>query len=419
MGNIVKGFAFALILLVSTASHAVIKHGNGAHEFGYSGYLRVGVGQSEGGASQARFKLPGARSAPRLGNEPETLLEAEFQYVYKDTETNKQRFKVFVSRTHYSTHGRDSELNYWSQGYVMLNDVFDDVDVWFGRRYYDRKTVYLMNHFWLDFGQSSHLGGGVENIDLPVGSLDIALFQYRDKDSFNEVRNHALDFRWREIELLNNTKMTFWAQLVKRDENEFLGYSARSGGGIGFWLDSKFGKASNTFVAIAQRGSAITQADFNTSSIREDKEWVLDSASVYEFNNLFLYQVLPDYAVQVGAVIRHEDRGLAGKSEIDWYSLAVRPIVFLNDHVSLAFEFGVDHIDDDLHGRKGNLYKETLALQLSRKPGYYERPVLRLFATYAQWDGDFKGLVGDKPDDAPYGEDTEGWSTGLQLEWWW
>ena len=123
--------------------------------------------------------------------------------------------------------------------------------------------------------------------------------------------------------------------------------------------------------------------------------------------------------MQIGAVIRHEDRGMAGKSEIDWYGFAVRPMVFLNEHVSLALELGVDHIDDELHDRKGTLYKETLALQLSRKPGYYERPVLRLFATYAQWSDDFKGLVGAKPDDAPYGEDTEGWSTGLQLEWWW
>ena len=419
MGNTGRGFAFALILLVSTVSHATIKYGSGAHEYGYSGYLRVGVGQSEGGTSQTRFKLPGARSAPRLGNEPETLLEVEFQYVYKDIETNKQKFKFFIGRTHYSTHGRDNELNYWSQGYVMLNDVVDDVDIWFGRRYYDRKRVYLMNHFWLDFGQSSYVGAGAENIKLPIGSLDVALFQYRDKISFNEVRSHALDFRWRSIEVLDNTELTLWAQFSQRDKNNVHSFSARSGGGVGFWLDSTFGKASNTFSATMQRGAGITQTDFNASTIREDKEWVLDSASVYELNNIFFYQVLPDYAVQVGAVIRHEDRGLAGKSEIDWYSLAVRPMVFLNEHVSLALELGVDHVDDDLHGRKGTLYKETLALQLSRKPGYYERPVLRLFATYAQWGDDFKGLVGHKPDDAPYGEDTEGWSTGLQLEWWW
>jgi len=32
---------------------------------------------------------------------------------------------------------------------------------------------------------------------------------------------------------------------------------------------------------------------------------------------------------------------------------------------------------------------------------------------------DFKGTVGNTPDDAPYGNDTDGWSAGIQLEWWW
>ena len=419
VNSIIGVISLVFIVLTSSVANAAIKYKTGAHEFASSGYFRVGVGTSEGGTSQTRFKLPGARSAPRLGNEPETLVELEFQYAYIDPVSNKQAFKVFVGRTHYSTHGRDNELNYWSQAYVTVNDVYGDADIWFGRRYFDRKRVYLMNHFWLDFGQSSHVGGGIENLTLPVGSLDVTLFQYRDKDGVDEVRNHALDFRWRGIEINKSSTLTLWAQLAKRDKNDILGYSGRSGAGVGFWLDSKFGKMSNTLAMVVQRGSAITQADFNTSSIREDKEWVLDSASAYELNNIFFYEVSADYAVQVGAVIRREDRGLPGESDIDWYSFAVRPIVFLNDNFSLAFELGVDYVDDDLHDRKGGLLKETIALQLARSRGYYERPVLRLFATHAQWGGDFKGVVGHKPDDAPYGGNTEGWSTGLQLEWWW
>lgn len=406
-------------VLLSNVAVAAVKYKQGAHEFTSTGYFRVGVGTSEGGTSQTRFKLPGARSAPRLGNEPETLVEVEFQYAYVDPVSNKQAFKVFAGRTHYSTHGRDNELNYWSQAYIVLNDVYGDADIWFGRRYFDRKRVYLMNHFWLDFGQSSHVGGGIENLTLPVGALDISIFQYRDKNGVDEIRNHALDFRWRGLEISDNSQLTLWAQLSKRDKNDILGYSGRSGSGVGFWLDSKSGKMTNTLALVAQQGSAITQTDFNTSSIREDKEWRLESASAVELNNIFFYEILPEYAIQLGAVIRHEDRGQDGPSVIEWYSLAVRPIFFINDNVSLALELGVDYVDDELHDRQGHLYKETVALQLARSRGFYERPVLRLFATYAQWSDDFRGSVGYKPDDAPYGKDTEGWSTGLQLEWWW
>jgi maltoporin len=61
------------------------------------------------------------------------------------------------------------------------------------------------------------------------------------------------------------------------------------------------------------------------------------------------------------------------------------------------------------------LQKFTLAPQLTNGPGFWGRPQIRLFGTYAIWNNDAKGSVG-----APiYANDTKGFSTGAQVETWW
>ena len=244
-------------------------------------------------------------------------------------------------------------------------------------------------------------------------------FQYEDKKAADLIKSHAIDLRWRGIEINDTSDLNVWAQLSKRNKNDVLNYAERNGFATGFWADSKFGQFKNTLAFTLQSGSSITQGDFRPEPVREDQQWNLKTAYVYELNNALFYQLLPDFAMQWSGVIRHEKRGVSNNSSIDWFSTGIRPIVFLSDHMSLAFDVGVDYVDDELNDRKGHLLKETLALQIAPEKGFYKRPVLRLFITTAQWSEDFKGTVGNIPDDAPYSTASDGWSTGLQLEWWW
>ena len=50
------------------------------HTFKTSGYLRTGVGRSEGGETQAHFQMPGAQNKYSLGNQADTYGELEFDY---------------------------------------------------------------------------------------------------------------------------------------------------------------------------------------------------------------------------------------------------------------------------------------------------------------------------------------------------
>jgi len=416
--NTISIIVFVFSMLASAVTGAAVTAKNGPHELAFKGYFRVGEGVSEGDTSQARYILPGARAKYRLGNEPETNVELTLKYAYKPLGEDK-KIELVAMRDGFANHGTDFKLDHWAQAYFSLHDVMGEGDFWFGRRYYDRKSIHLMNHYWLNPGQNSHLGGGVEGMKLPVGSLDIAWFEYHDKGAADLINSHAIDFRWRDIDVDDDSSLTLWAQLSRRDANAVLAYADRDGAAIGWWLDSKIDQMKNTLSFTMQSGASITQGDFRPEPVREDQQWDLHSAYVYEFNNALFYEVLPDFAVQWSGVFRHEDRGLSGPSKIDWLSTGVRPIIFLSDHMSLAFEFGLDYIDDKLNDRSGRLLKETVALQIAPARGFYKRPVLRLFATAAQWGDDFQGLVGHAPDDAPYGAETEGWSLGVQLEWWW
>jgi len=415
-------YSIALILLVtftSNVSIAEVGYENNSHNIIFSGYARGGIGVSEGHKSQAKFALPNARSAYRLGNEPDSNIELELQYAYTSPKDTKQKFKLVAMRAGYAAHDSTLKLDDWAQAYFAINDIWRDSNFWFGRRYYDRKDIHIMDHYWLNSGQNSHIGGGLENIATPVGTIDIALFQYRDENATDEMRSHTVDVRWRGIKINEKSNLTLWAQLSKRDKNNNLAYSNQNGEALGLWIDSESGNMKNTLALSVQYGSTITQSDFNPNPVREEDGWNLNSASVFEINNAFFYEVLPAFAIQASAAIRYENRGGAANTTINWYSAGVRPIIFLSNNISLAFEFGFDHLNDKVNNRQGNLLKETISIQFSTARGFYNRPILRLFATSAQWGDDFKGLVGHAPDDAPYATNTDGWTTGIQFEWWW
>lgn len=405
-------------LFFSTVAQSSVTPEHGAHSLDFNGYLRTGIGVSEGGTSQARYIAPSARAKYRLGNEPETNVELALKYAYSPKGENK-RFELIVMRDGFASHGTEFKLDHWAQAYASLHDAIGSADIWYGRRYYDRKSIHIMNHYWLNPGQNSQTGGGIEDIQLPHGSLDLAWFKYRDKNAPDTINSQTLDIRWRNITLNSRTRLTFWAQLAERKENVQINIEKREGYAAGLWSDSINDRIKNTFSLSWQSGASITQGDFRPEPVREDQRWNLNTAYTYELNNALHYEINPDFAMQWSSLVRHEHRGISTNSDINWYSTGIRPVTFLSKHMSLALELGADYIDDQLNNRKGYLFKQTIALQLAPDKGFYKRPVLRLFVTNAEWSDEFKTLIANSPDDAPYGDDTNGWSAGMQLEWWW
>jgi len=80
----------------------------------------------------------------------------------------------------------------------------------------------------------------------------------------------------------------------------------------------------------------------------------------------------------------------------------------------MAFEGGVDWVKDDQAETSGNLYKLTLAPQVSLGGRFMSRPVIRVFVTYAHWSGDLVGRIGGND----YANENNGLTYGVQMEAW-
>ena len=416
-----------VMLLFSSISYGtVLPAGQASLE--YHGYIRSSLGVSEKGSNQVRFQAPGARGRYRLGNEPETNIELQANYTYKmpSPENDNAHIKGIIMLDGFKNQGESNEfsVDHLAQGYLSFNQFFDnDVKLWFGRRYYERKNVYILNHFWLNPGQNSHAAVGIEDLVTGSGKLNVAAFRLEDNFELSStnylINSLLLDVRWHSLKLSANTRSTLWGQLASRKSIEALEYAHKTGYSAGFWVDYKSTRLKNTFALIHHTGAAVTQSNVNASPVREDQGWNLDEATVFEINDTMTYEHLPEYSFQWVAVYRLEDRGLSGDKTLSWYSTGARPIFYLNRHLNIALEAGVDYIDDKVNNRKGHLSKLTGALQIAADRGFRSRPVLRFFITLADWSDGLKGSVGHIPGDAPYADNTAGWSVGAQTEAWW
>lgn len=423
-----KNLAFSLLIFAFPCLANTIDIVTGQQSLEFHGYFRSSLGFSEDGDTQAKFQLPGARAKYRLGNEPDTNMELQFDYTYglKDPENKDAHIKSVIMLDGFANQGDSNSfsLSHLAQAYLSFNKILNNnVDIWFGRRYYQRKSIHIMNHFWLNPGQNSHAGVGFEKLPLGSGELDMALF--RNEDDFTIggnpylINSTVIDSRWHSLALTENLKLTAWAQVAHRSALPSLNYAKRSGYTIGGWIDYKSAQMKNTTALLYQTGAAITQSGTNPRTVREDQGWNLDKANTIEINNMLTYESSPDYSFQWSLLYRQDDRGASGNSDIKWYSTGIRPIFYFSKHMNLALEAGVDYVDDEVNNRSGSLIKFTTALQISANRGFKSRPVLRFFVTLADWDDDFRGLVGNIPGNAPYGNDTFGWTLGAQVETWW
>lgn len=416
----------------------------GENTLGFHGYLRTSYGvDTEGGKVMPTFIAPGAQSKFRLGNESDTNIELTLDYKHFlegiDSE-NGRYIQLLGMISDYDTNPNYNDVKIElkeksnPQSFIRLgNFLGDGVNLWLGKRYYDRRDIHMNDHFWLNVAQGAQFGGGIEGIHAGIGTLDIAGFKNQDSSvsdrlglstETENLNSYSLDMRYRGIPTNKDGDITLWGLYSYRPEVSDINFDRQDGFGLGGWHTQKNILSGRMVTGMAyRRGTALQQGLFNSKSVREDQGYDLDNAYSMELNNDLLIEPNRDFAMQWATVLRHEKRGVDGSAgdRIDWASTGVRPVFFLTDNVSIATELGADYVNDEITGQEGILGKGTLALQLTQGRGYFERPVIRVFTTAAKWSNDFKGSVGNgSPEKADnYADNTSGLTFGIQFESWW
>ena len=419
------------------------------------GYFRTSIGESEGGGTMAEFKLPGAGATYRLGNEPNNFGEIGLAYNHALNDENNTSLDVIVLFTGFSTFGTGQSFKFDNLGqfYAKMNNIFGDADVWAGKRFLHRSDFHILNYVWYNVAQESNFGVGIEDINVfnKHAKLGVSLFEFENKniESLKRVENETeiekanlssyfIDARLTDIKTNQDGTLNFWARASTRKGRADLNLEATNGFGFGAWHEQKLfnGKGSNHLQASIRTGITVNQFQYSGVPVYETygdpniRSYDMKKNYTFEISDNFQYENPKDFSLNFLALYRLDNRGIepynmvTGEKvsvgeNISWFTTGFRYIKYLHKHFNLALEVGNDYIDNQTINKHGWMQKITFAPQISWDYGFYSRPVIRPFVTFANWSESLKGTVGNYPGSAPFGDKTNGLTYGISFEIWW
>jgi maltoporin len=417
-----------------------------------TGYVRAGYGRDNKGGPQVAFQAPGALAKYRLGNEAENygelafgknwylpgIFSADMKERADGTPTGpiaraQVRFSFYDPYAAYNS-SADTQFGV-PEVWASIGNVVSSqpsMKFWAGNRFYERMDIHINDFF---FRNMSGGGGGVEDIQLPFGQLAAAwIGNGSESDLYTDIPNPvdpankagfskgSWDVRLYDVPMpLGKGEFNVIYANTQTGQDQY-GNSLPRTDGVGFdfvHLAKPLVDADsfNTFSLQFGTGPAKTfSSGFETFTYAGKAYIRPDPNNSWRFRATehFVVQPVEHFSVGPALVYQYTDYG-NGIGNQTWVSAGVRPIWEFTKYLSLAFEGGVDYVSDSLSGTSGNLFKLTLAPQVSLGDQFFSRPVLRVFITYAQWSNGFVGQVGGQD----YLTDHNGFTFGVQMEAWW
>jgi maltoporin len=419
----------------------------------FGGYFRSGYGRDNQGGPQPAFQAPGAFAKYRLGNEPETYGELIFGknwYVpdlfspdappRADGTPTGPIARTQVRMAFYDPYSSTTSANSFQtslpEAWAEIGNVFagqPELKFWGGNRFYRRQDICINDFF---FYNMSGGGGGVEDYDTPFGKLALAWIGNGEQsgvyssdiviqpDPVNQAEFskqsvilslYDVDLPWGKGEL----------GLVFAAENCGLnaaGQQAPDSQGVALTFihtHEKFLSDDGVNKFSLQFGNAAAKtftSGYETATTTNGTYIIPDQPGSWRFRatESFIAQPWEKLSISPAVVYQYTDYNNF-QGDRQWISAGVRPIYHFNNYFSLAFEPGMDHVDDSGLHQSGTLWKMSLAPQVSLGNQFLSRPVIRAYVTYATWTKSFEGEVGGND----YANESSGWTWGMQMETWW
>ncbi len=409
-----------------------------AKGFEWHGYFRSGYGINSAGGQQEAFQAPGASAKYRLGNEAETYIEttalqknwnpnpnganimSQIRLSYKawNTESWDEDNKV-VLREMYA--GMD---NFWSAN--------PDTKVWAGQRFYRLPQLNINDFWWYDL---SGYGGGFENVNLGWGKLALAYIGFSksassfwtssDESSFTYYTDNGLLAKNNLSLILSDLKapggkLSVWVNggympggtATNRLTTDEVDYPSQGGVDCGVMHNAKTDKAANQFALQYGYGcNSSLAAGANLPPTSDNKRgWIFRATEMYD------HQVTDSFSTEIVALYQYANDG-SDQPRTQWASFGLRPVYHFTQHFGVEIEPGIDWTESEADDWSDYLFKGTVALRLTPDRDFFSRPEFRLFATYANWGDDFKGMpsLGGQA----FRDKNDGLTFGVQAEHWW
>lgn len=410
-----------------------------------TGYFRAGYGRSDEGGPLQAFGVPGVAKY-RLGNEAENYGELAFAKTFypagvfagkeagADDPVARLNYRLaFVDS--YKDYGTASGTDFSSpEVWGSLSNVIPgmpDAKVWAGNRFYRRHDIHINDFYFWDMSGG---GAGIEDVTLGDGKFAFAWIgdgaesaiynQFNTPDPANMAgfSKSSFDFRYYDWKFLGGSGEVGLTYSTARSGVDASGRKAGDSDGLALSLvrtDKEFLDPNSLHKLSLQIGNGPaktftsgfdTFTDTTGTYIRPDPE----ESWRFRATDQIVVKPVEQFAIGSSLVYQYTDFGDYAPDQ-QWVSAGVRPVWYVTDNFSVAFESGMDWVSETQTGDGGTLGKLTLAPQLSLGDQFFSRPVLRAFLTYAAWGDGLQGEIGG-PD---YTDRTSGWSWGVQMESWW
>jgi len=373
----------------------------------------------------------------RLGNEQNTKIELLPTVKMATDEGTWAKFKANL--THETnctadwncTDGNDKSIQY-REGYVEMGgfDFAQGVTFWAGKRY---NTYNTSNHQYdWEYIQYNGTGGGVDNVDVSFAKMDLGFYAFMPSgdNSVDPVdsskRGYPEDLSFNLIfKEIGGTGLALQATGHTMEESTNRPGSATSGLGLAaaYHFDGFYGFANGYSRVVLQHGEGMAAGDSlgkngwgfanseDTKSTRIVFDGLVNLADNVEMSTFAFYQTDSDYAPWSDwsqPTTKGYDREI--------YAIGVRPHHQITTNFAMQYELGYENsLEKKDGGADGGLVKATIAPTLTLETGFWARPQLRAFVTYAKWDEGVSGLV-----DAGYTRDgqKDTLNFGVQAELW-
>ncbi|MFN7958801.1 MAG: carbohydrate porin [Holophagaceae bacterium] len=424
------------------------------------GYTRAGVGRSSNGGEQVSFFLANTGGSPtggpgyRLGNETDNYLELAVDVkAYEKGNTNfKLHFRP-AFRQYYQVRDASADAGgnadgvkapspnqqiwvreAWGEatGIFGNSGTFKDASLWAGRRFYMRQDLHMRDQwYWNNSGD----GVGIENIDFGFMKMHYAYIQHDSGavqagpwndgaqtgalnpysqwaggNSAIAVGSH--DLRVSDIKLWTGGSLTLGIQYNDARTATAKDNQTNDNKGTQFnVILNQAGVLGGDNRVYATWGNGSTFWNWYNPDVKTENTWwhIMDIFYIKPAKNLEM-QGTVQYRKQNG-------KGSMAGNTNTWISAGVRPVYFFTKHFSVAYEVGFDKLKFDNEDESRKLLKNTIALQWSPQASFWSRPVIRLFATRADWNKNANNW--NKVGEGQFGTSLQGMTFGAQVEAWW
>jgi maltoporin len=382
-----------------------------------NGYIRALGGENSASGKAACFKLAGAESKYRLGNECEIYGEVMFgqqlaQLSDGATVRANLMFSLFTPTSDSAMVANNKTDTSVAQAYLAVDKLsaLNGGGIWAGRRYYKREDIHINDFFYWN---PQGLGAGIEDFGLGDVKLSYAVMV---EDNSNQVRQATRhDIQVRGVKANTDGELEFglslipdagkdvggssgWAVTVQHRQNKIMGDGWNK-------LAFQYGVGPGT-------GLGGTGPLTNTSDV---KRWRVVEG-IYA-------QLTPKLGGMLTAVYQKDDSNVGSQT---WTSLGGRVTYGFTEHFKFQTELGMDQVKPSGSATR-TLTKLTIAPTWAMAPNFWSRPELRLFYTYGRWNdaaalaanGSTDAAVASMSSTGVFANQRNGSTIGLQFEGWW